>query len=363
MVTLAKLEDVRNQIKKVNLDKQAIAHSTSFTERMSYALKEHGVKGRVFNNGSTHESRMSYVLDPTSQHKPFPPDIDLNVIVNVDEVPKGLMRTLLRPFNKGGNTHEDGRNNKAIGVLRAGDFNVSMAVYTRGVATENGEFNYNDRFRPFNEEQRLEARTFKIVLQRHGCYAGYNNGITGIAVDEMIQRFGRVEGAFEFLDAGLRDRKELPLILPDTEIDLMKGVNKYTKARLREMIDTYKERGLVNATSFEGDTWQKYNKGKMAFSTSILCAPASCGREGSDVARATRENLREITEVVNVKRGIDYFIVPCQGKIEGGSPHTMIAASFDPKERKDINRDALFLLFEKSMKLYGATESHPPNIK
>jgi len=45
-------------------------------------LRELRVSGRVVNTGSTHESRMVYVLDPFGKHKPFPPDIDLNIIVN-----------------------------------------------------------------------------------------------------------------------------------------------------------------------------------------------------------------------------------------------------------------------------------------
>src|SRR3989344_2503273 len=193
MVQHCSIDDVRKSLKKIKLDDQIRALSDYYVHRMKDLLRELRVSGRVVNTGSTHESRMTYVLDPFGKHKPFPPDIDLNIIVNELELPKNLERTLADELKKGGHVHKDMKHEKMIIIRREGDVNVSIASYTKKVAEGNNEVDYIDRIEPFSDEQRIEARTLKLILQRHGCYAGYNRAIPGIAVDEIVRKYGRVE--------------------------------------------------------------------------------------------------------------------------------------------------------------------------
>ena len=57
--------------------------------------------------------------------------------------------------------------------------------------------------------------------------------------------------------------------------------------------------------------------------------------------------------VLCMKRGLDYYMTPCQGNRDVGEehtdPHTLIYASLSDQKRKDIDPKAIQSLFRKLM--------------
>ncbi len=351
------IDTLREEITKTssNLDAEVRTYEDYVTRALTRTLLDLNIEARVVNNGSTHSSRGTYVMDPRGVHNPFPPDIDLNVVVYGEEVPEGLEDLLFKRIMKGSSVHVDGNDNgkKIIGVKREGNFNISTAIYSEKTYGDNKEISYNDLIGEFDEKQRLEARTLKVILQRNGCYGGWNRAIKGIAVDEMVRSHGNVEQCFSFLQKAFATKAVRKLYIPTTEENLLGNVSHYVWERINGIANLYSQKGTIKADSFETEDWNRLYEGKVTSVFSIGCSPASCGREPSPIAREVRRYLNNITGLVGIEGGIDFHIIPHQGEnSEKGNPHTVIFVAVDPKG-KYFSQDKFSALIQWHMQEYA----------
>ncbi len=351
------IDVLRNEITKTssNLDAEVRTYEDYVTRALTRTLLDLKVAARVVNNGSTHQSRRTYVMDPSGTHNPFPPDIDLNVVVYGDEVPEGLEDLLFERIMKGSSVYVDGNDNgkKIIGVRREGNFNISTAIYSEKTYGGNKEISYNDLIGEFDEKQRLEARTLKVILQRNGCYGGWNRAIKGIAVDEMVRSHGSTEQCLSFLQKASESKAVRKLYIPTTEENLLGNVSHYVWGRVKRMTALHAQKGTIKADSFEGENWKEMYAEKVTAVFSIGCSPGSCGREPSTIAREVRRYLSNITGLVGIEGGTDYHLIPHQGEnSEKGNPHTFIFVAIDPKD-KYFSGEKFFALITDHMEEYA----------
>lgn len=352
---LCTLDDVREQVDSVHLEEEIETYERYVTTRLERVLREQGVQGRVVNNGSTGKTRKTYILDPRGKYKLFPPDVDLNVIVDVSEIPKGLERSLMAPFSRGGHTHTDEKYHKVIGVLNCGDFNVSMALYTEEVYQANAEFVYNEMITPFDDRGRREVKTLRLILQRHGCYGGWNRGVPGVAADEMVRVYGSVEASLAFLLEAASEKEHRQLQLPGTDRNILNSVSNQVWQRVHKFTERYAREGTVNADPYSIEHWtEDHHPDDIFVGTIIRCAPGSCGREGDVIARAVREYLQQFLACFGVKHSADYHIMPSQGiRGSGAVEHTHIFAAFNPGDKVKLRTKPCLGLFHNYMKMYS----------
>ena len=78
---LYRLDFLRQAVINPTLDETVVALQDRIVGAARQVARELNLDAIVYNNGSTHPDRLTCVQDPTG-YKPFPPDVDVNFVVN-----------------------------------------------------------------------------------------------------------------------------------------------------------------------------------------------------------------------------------------------------------------------------------------
>lgn len=312
MVKLCTLGDLRDQANNLDLEKRMLEVNKELHGKLDSFCKSHqGII--VVNNGSSSETRRTIVLDPNSEYRCFPPDIDLNIVSLNGPVPEGIKEGIHEIISEHRpKRNQDHKHDKVVFVWPDRDFNITLAIFS----SEGGDTLY---YTPeLSDRQRLEAKALKLALQRSGAYGKFNYGISGIATEEMVRQYETIQEAFRFLKAGIERRDCRRLMLGDE--NLIERVSRHTWRRIGSMVKLYEETGQVRAEGLEYKDWDELIGDKYCLTTNIACSPASCGREGFEIAYILRGIEKELG-----LQGFEAYLVPYQGKREPKSnPHTVI---------------------------------------
>ena len=364
MVQLCPLEEIVEETatRYTQTDNKFVLFQYHWVTTIQEFLSELRISGDVINTGSTHPNRLTYILEPKGKCRPYPPDIDISIVVDNQIVPAELEDAIYDNFGEIGSVHTDEKHGKVIAVIDAGDANVELGVYTRDIAIKNGEIMYNALIAPFSQDQKREARVLKLLLQRNGCYGAFNRGLNGITVDELIRQYGTVNKALEFFGAALLEKNKRILTPLGTDENLLLNVSPHVWERIRYMVETFTLRNRVKADPFGDADWADHHADQVAFSMYIGCAPASCGREGSAVAGNVRRTISDLFSHYGIKRpkGSDYLVIPCQGT-QGSNvtPHTEVYCAINCLDGRIDAQEFQALFIEKMKEFETGITAHP----
>ena len=298
---------------------------SSITDRAYAVLDRAGIHARIDNVGSTNPTRQTFVLDPAAKDHPFPPDIDLDIITR-SPISQQAGEDVLRE------AYPTGKTNSSNGIPTLyhpfGAFNLTLSVLDEARASREAPNRYANIASPLTQDQALEVRTLKLILQRIGAYGGYNHGFKGVAAEEAVRQFGSADEALRaFGTYGSGRALTLPSPLDGT--NLIGRVSPDIWDRLSRAYAIYTQEGRVKGDPFTRDDWIEVHEGSSTITWKIACSPASCGRDGHGVMRGVEHNFARVREART--RHPHLYVMPHQGVI--GStvrhPHTRVFLSID----------------------------------
>ena len=344
---LCTLNEIRDQAELVRKEREVRELNRHVVSTLESKLKQLGLDGCVANNGSTNEDRMTYVFDPNGEYLPFPPDVDLKMGVYPQQRGEEALLELFRPFVSLSHVHRFRGSVEA--TWRKEGFAVSLSVshLERGqriITYSSGEW-------ALTEEQKRDIRALKLILQRSGAYGGYNHGINGIAIEQLIRMYGGLEAGLGFLAGASRSAASRTIMHPDGKENLLRRVSRFVWKRVADALDIYLKTGKVYGQPFGTDAFLYSKMNPWSMDCDVECSPLACGTPPVEIATHVCKALGEILEV---KNPIDYYIVPVNGRV-GFEMCTRIYAAYPCQEHLG-NPDIVKMLGKKMREFEKRTQ-------
>ncbi|MFH1134038.1 MAG: hypothetical protein V1735_06110 [Nanoarchaeota archaeon] len=319
----AQFTKLRDEAAAINLDREIIGFSEFLTARLERILRMEDVDARIVHNGSTSPSRLTYVIDPRSEERAFPPTIDISVIVN-GSIPEHLESAISSNLRKPNLSHEDRQRETRFYRWDEGPFNVTVYLCPAGVAAP---LLKHDELAEFcSERHRLDARALRLLVGRLGASKDYNHGIPGQLADRLVLETGSFEESVVCLLRAAND----PSYRRETFNDINPAhlsISRYVWRRLGKLADHEPGQEPFTVQNWESDL----ASGRTGGAYEIACAPNTCGRDGSYLASVTRDIIFTALNIQNKVHGMDWHVIPCQGKM-GEKGHTRIYYSAPIKD-------------------------------
>ncbi|MEK6963569.1 MAG: hypothetical protein AABX70_04025 [Nanoarchaeota archaeon] len=325
--------------KELNYSPQEIMESytnknTALARQVKIAFEQANIPVEIQNVGSAAAERISIVhplpiqseleeaADENCKQGLFIPDFDIDIITPEKIVPdriKKIMKTVC-PFAPVAN--EDRFPTFYQGQ---GTYYISFAVLSRSEADKEAPNRYaRSQESWLTSEQALEARVLKYIAMDNWAYGGWNRGLRGIAAEQLVKIYGKVEKVLEALALGL---EEGTLFVPNPispKSNLISNLSRQNKKRLLRLAWGFVEEEEIFSLTYTG-----FSKNGVA--TELLpCTPITCGTEPHTLRKTLLERIGG--ELKSAEDDIDLCLVP--STLGGGTYFTEVLAAVEKTRRK-----------------------------
>ncbi|MFH1408328.1 MAG: hypothetical protein ABIH34_00310 [Nanoarchaeota archaeon] len=337
------LDQLKELVYSTSRAEEVIQLQGEICDRIGEALADRDLEGSIDIVGSSNPERMTLVIEPTTAHIPFPPDFDIDIILDepVEEEQARELLSIIFP---------EGHYRKVRGLPQMSeqnrDYFVTVCVMDKEKAEKELPNRYSKIARPLRGNEPLETQTFKLWTMRNGTYAGFDHGIKGIAATELVKMYGNAATAITYLHECLSNLKRPVILSPVNGDDLLKNVSGDIWKRIRKASEVFVKEEKVEADIFELLSWIYAHPMLSSSHIPILCSPGSCGRDGSEIYKYVKDVSDRTSKKFNIRRLMQArYVIPCHSKdaddINGHHTHVYLAL----KPQKPLQRETRIFKF------------------
>lgn len=311
-------------------------------------LRSEGIPAEILFVGSTNPSRLTTVIDPLTPDDRYPADFDIGIISGYPLEQARTEAVLKRMFPKGNIRRPNGRteihtsyNKFPVGIFLMSEEEAKAClpiVYTRNYGT-------------FSPEQIRAAREMRLFAMRSGLYGGYTRGFKGIAMEQLVRRYGDLEQILrgfhtELSAAEAGQYGDVNIPNPVNGSNLAAKIQLDIWKRAQFYLQVYVHHGLLRRSPYTIQTWQTDHPLQHTFSVSApIDDPFDCYKRVSAFVQGA---LRKGWEEVSIERGI--LVIPHYGVTE-----TLISVDLPADKRSEFQQR--FRKRWDQFSLYGLRDS------
>lgn len=349
-----------HEIKEAYLDK-----NEALTRQVKKAFSREGISVRIQNVGSAAPERISLVrpLKEMEEVKTsdseiyrlagddqatylFIPDFDVDIItpekVSTQQTTEAMRR--ICPY-----AVSPPENRFPTFYQGQGTYYITFTVLSEQEAAKEAPNRYASlRENMLTEEQALEARALKYLAMDNWAYGGWNQGLRGIAAEQLVKRYGNLEKVLEILAMNISDEKFFIPSPLSSASNLISNMSRQNRKRLRRVSWNFLEEGEVYGLTHKG-----YSKQGVAIAM-MPCAPPSCGAEPHQLRKTLLQKINDEIKPSSEK-DIDLCLVPAaDGE---GYYYTLILIAIEPsKELKKPLESSLRSLWSELEKHHSTDQ-------
>jgi hypothetical protein len=216
-------------------------------------LVDRGLSGDIRLVGSTNPQRLTCVVDPRNPDEKSSADFDVKIIVPFvysdvkrrnlleDIIPEGLTVT----------NHE-----RIDRRTYFGKYPVEISLVAETEINDCPAIQYDSSVGSFTPDEVMQIRGLKLFFMRAGLYGGFTGGMKGIAVEQLIRKYGDYPTALEKIYEKLVSDLPLSVRDPVDNSDLTRNVQRDILHRMKKYSKVFHADWKLPCSPYSFSSWE-----------------------------------------------------------------------------------------------------------
>ncbi|MBP7708441.1 hypothetical protein KA107_02055 [Candidatus Pacearchaeota archaeon] len=248
-------------------------------------MKKQGLECELLLVGSTNPTRLTTVIDPKTPDDRYTCDFDLAVITPRDFSNEERTHILSKIYPSARIAKHFGR--EELSFYRE-KFPVCATIVPESEADQCLPIVYTRKYARFDQDQIHNMRAVRLFCMRNGLYGGYTRGIKGIAIEQLVAKFGSFDKCLEELAGELSRTTPLVLPSPVDKTDLLGRVQPDVLQRLKKASRTFAQTGKIKSSPYTIESWEEDHPNRLNFTLHSPCY------DPNDAYNSAKKIFREV---------------------------------------------------------------------